>query len=452
MDLKQEISETIKLAWPIALAQFLWFSMTFVDNVIVGHIGVDALASLALGMSYHHWWFTGAIGLLVAVNPLVSQAFGKGDHKQVGRVVRHGLYINFFLSAFVVATYQFAQPILVALGQQEALSRSASLYLGALSWGVPALLGWVVLRQITEATSDPMPSLVIMGLGALLNIPLDYGLVYGVFGLPELGMAGAGYATSFIAWFDVILILIYVKISGRYQKFQFYHRDHFLDRSMLRELMALGIPMAGSLTCELGLFVGATLVMGLFSTLELAAHQVALNLASLVFMIPLGISFAVSIRVGQAAGAGGTQHARQAGSVGFSVGFVMQIFLALVFVMFSEPLASLYTDNQETIQLAANFLLIAALFQLFDGVQVVGMGALRGIKDIKVPFYNNIISYWLLGFAAVGIFAFIMDLRGYGVWLGIVVGLGAAAAAHMRRFYKLTAVSGQSSHIHGSTP
>lgn len=426
-----EIRKTMKLALPIMAAQFLSIVMVFIDNVIVGRLGREALGGLALAGGFYTFIFVIIIGLVGALSPLVSQAHGSRNFILAGHYTRQASLLSIVFSILLIVCLAYAEPLLIMLGQQAEQSAMAGAYLKAMMWTVPAQLGFLILRNFCEGTGDTIPSMLIALMIAILNVPLDYAFVFGRWGFPELGVAGAGYATAILNWLSLVALLTYVSTRYRYRRYALFSIPILPDIKAIKEFIALGLPLGGAVAMEMGFFVTTTFLMGHFGDLELAAHQVALNATSMVFMIPLGLSFAVSIRIGQLLGQGDRQGARRAWLASVVIVAVIQSLTASFFLLFPEKIVALYGQEGEVVVLAVQLLMIAGLFQFFDGFQVVGMGTLRGLREANFALLATSLSFWLVG-ASVVAYAYINEAP-RGIWLGLLAGLAVASISHHTR-------------------
>ena len=410
--------------------------MVFVDNLVVARLGPEALASMAMATSIVVILQVLCLGMLSPISALVSQAVGAGRPEDVGPTLRRGMFLALAMSAVIVMLFTISDHLLLALGQDPALVPQAKQFLLALSWGIPATLGYVTMRQLTEGVSDTHPSVVVAACAAVLNLGLDVGLVFGMWGFPRLELVGAGIATASASWFMFLCMLAYVRWNPRYREYCLGSTAPDRGHS-LAEIIRVGLPLGGSLLAEIVFFCGATLVMGVIGMHAQASHQIALNAASVTFMVPLGISFAVAIRVSRARGARDTQGIRLAGQAGLILALGAQTLAAACFLLIPGSIAHLYTSNPALTPLAVSLLRIGGLFQWFDGIQVVGMGMLRGLLDTRLPFVLTVISYWLVGTPCALYLAFGLKWGPVGLWFGMVAGLGAAAILLQLRFWKL---------------
>ncbi len=408
-------------------AQFLHIVMLFVDNLMVGRLGAVELGGLSLAGAFYSFIFVIVIVVMGALSALVSEADGAENYEKAALYARQGVLFALGTTTLTIVGLFFAEPILRAMGQEPEPSRIAAEYLMAMAWTVPAQLCFFALRNFTEGTDDSLPSVILAILAALLNIPLDYALIFGAWGFPMLGVAGAGYATAILNWMSLVLLTGYIAWNSRYAKYRLFQIPRVNLRAM-REIVVIGVPLGGAVATEMGFFVATTFLMGLLGATQLAAHQVALNAASMVFMLPLGLSFAVSIRVGNHLGRQDRAGARTAWKASLVITSVLQTATALIFLLFPGFIVDLYDQENEVRELAIQLLRIAGFFQLFDGFQVVGMGTLRGLKDTRFAFFATFFAFWVCGISVV----LWQYLRGdpTGMWAGLLVGLSVASVAH----------------------
>ncbi|MDZ7704619.1 MAG: MATE family efflux transporter [Trueperaceae bacterium] len=435
------IRRTVLLALPIVLAQLAQVSMTFVDTLMVGRLGPDALAAIALGSSIYSLVMMVCMGVLFAISPQVSQAYGADDVAMIGRATRQGLWLALGLTVVAVLVFQNAGAGLLWMGQDPEIAVLTAGYLRAISWGFVATLGLIALRGLLEGIGDTRPLMVIGFIGVGLNVVANQALMFGRWGLPALGLVGTGWATSIV--FVLMFVMAAVYVQWRYPQYRVFSELRRPDPSVLRELFVVGWPIGLTLGFEAGLFATTALLMGLVGTTELAAHQIALQTASFAFMVPVGVSAATAVRVGQAVGRRDADGARLAGFTGMGLGTGFMSVTACLFLVIPEAIIGLYLDvndpkNAAVVEAATRFLSFAAMFQLVDGLQVCASGALRGLKDTRVPMLLALLSYWLVGMGvAVGL-TFGLGVGGWGLWMGLVAGLSTAACLLSWRFNRQT--------------
>jgi len=436
-----EIRKMAKLAAPIVGAQLLIQSMTFVDNIMVGQLGAESLAALAVAGSLYSMVMVVAMGALGAISPLVTHGLAEPSSTRMGHVARQSLMFALGLSVLVNAVLVFSEPILSLLGQSEALIKISTPYIRVMMLAVPAHFAMIALRHVAEGHEDSMPGFVILAVAALINIPLDYLLIHGHYGFPKMGVMGAGVATATLAWFSFIAYVLYLSFHKRYRAYRLWRGSFRADFPLMLDLLRVGIPLGGAIGIELTFFASTTLIMGTIGTTELAAHQIALNAASIVFMIPLGLSFAVSIRVGLHRGRGNQLGARRAWQASIAITLLTQVATAIFFFTMPEWIISLYSQSGDVALLGVRLLFVAAFFQLFDGMQAIGIGALRGMKDTTYALVATFISFWCVGSAVISYSYFFQEKNVIGIWAGLLVALGVAGLFHHIRMERRTRVA-----------
>ncbi len=434
---RREFGELTKLALPLVIAQLAQNTISFVDTLMVGRLGNESLAGIAIGSTVFQFVLIVLSGVIFGTGPVVSQAVGAGDQSTASRAVRQGLWIGIilFLPAFIV--YWNAYPILIALGQPSDTAAASSAYLRAISWGMLPALWFMALRGFLEGHSNTRPIMVISFLGIIANIGFNYVLMYGKFGFPELGLVGTGYASSLVYWCGFLYLAFYVRKN--YREARVFQGIRYPDPAMLKELFKIGGPIAITLAFEASMFSAAAIAMGTLGKDELAAHQIALQTASISFMVPLGLAIATSVRVGLAIGRKSPREAEVAGHVGMLTSCAVMCVSGLMFWLAPRFIIAIYIDmsaaeNQAVIEFAIGFLAIAALFQVFDGLQVSASAALRGLKDTTASMILTLISYWGIGMTSGALLCFHFGWRGNGLWLGMTLGLAAAAILLTLRF------------------
>jgi MATE family multidrug resistance protein len=376
-------------------------------------------------------------GVLLGVSPIVSQATGAGDEETCGRATRQGLWLGLFLFAPAFVLYWNAYPILIWLNQSPETAAASSAYLRAISWGLLPALWTMGLRGLLEGRSNTKPIMLIFFFGVALNVFANDALMFGRYGLPAFGLVGTGYASSIV--YLSIFAMLGIYTSKKYASLKIFTRLRTPDASMLSEVIRLGGPIGMTLAFEAGMFSAAAIAMGTLGKNELAAHQIALQTASISFMIPLGLAIGTSVRVGQAIGSGSVKRAELAGYIGMLSCIFVMCLTGLMFWLLPRQIIGLYVDmesvaNQPLIEFAISFLAIAAMFQIVDGLQVAASGSLRGLKDTKAAMILTLISYWGVGCVVGAYLCFRTELAGSGLWLGMTTGLGTAAVLLTARF------------------
>lgn len=432
----QELRATLVLAVPLALTQLTQVAMSFVDVVMIGRLGPEALAAGVLGTTVYFTLLLMCMGVVMAVNPMVAQAVGARDPAAVGRAVRQGLWLALLLGLPLMALLSQVERLLLLARQEPATAALAATYVRAVLWGVLPHLAYTALRSFAEGIARPRPVLVVAILAAITNAGINYVLMYGALGLPALGLRGCAIGTALTSWAMFGLLVLVVRTNGDFRRYGVFMALRRPDAAALRALFRLGWPIGIGFGLESGLFTAAALMTGLSGATALAAHQIAINAASVAFMIPLGVAMATTVRVGQAAGRGDRAAAERAGWTGVAMGAAFMVLTALLFWLRPGWVVWVYTGGgaREVAEVATGLLGIAAVFQLLDGVQVTAGGALRGLKDTRTPMFVGAIAYWGVGMTA----AYGLGLAGgygvRGVWWGLVLGLGVAAVLLTVRF------------------
>lgn len=441
-----ELRACLALAVPLAGAQLAQAATAFVDTVMMGLLGGSVLAAGGLGATLFQALVIVSTNVISAVSPLVAAAYGAGHHAAIGKITRQGLWLAMALSLPFSLLLWYAEPLLRALGQDPAIIALGLPYVQAVAWGMPGLLGFAVLRNLVAALSDPRPVIVIMLAGTGCNILGNYVLMFGKFGLPALGLAGIGWASSFSLWGMFAALLLYVLTQPRYRPYQLW-RPLRLEPDLLYGLLQIGLPIGVLAAVETGMFTLTTFLMGQLGAVPLAAHQIALQTAAITFMVPLGISLATTIRVGQRLGQQDFRGARIAGAIGIALSALFMSLTGLLFWLFPAQIVGLYLNlndpaNAELVQLAQRLLAVAAVFQIVDGVQVSATGALRGLQDTRIPLLIGLLAYWGIGLTSGYWLGIRWGWGGVGLWWGLAFGLLMAAIVLPLRFLTMPITAG----------
>ena len=427
-----------KIGGPVVGTQLLGMGLNVTDTIMAGQLSAADLAGVAVGNALYLPVLMFGIGTLVAINPVVSHHLGAKRFDEIGKSARQMLWLVALIaipSFFLVRWLPLLMPI---VGVDPEIIPLATDYMLAASWGIPAYFLFSGFRYFSEGLAYTRPAMLV-ALGMLVvNIPVDYILMYGSFGLPQLGAEGTGYATSLVQWSGGLAMIMFTAKFKTYRRFNIFARTKGPDWGRIAELLKIGIPNAMSTTMEVLLFAAVSVLMGTLSVQASAAHQVAINIAATVFMIPLGLSLAISQRVGVSMGKGLLQEARFRGFTGTAVCTGVTSITAAVLFIFPEAIVSVYTHDVEVINLAVSLVFFAAVFQLSDGLQVGAFGALRGLKDTRMPMIYNLISYWFIGFSVGYYLSFNAGYGPQGLWIGLIAGLSTAAVLHNTRFHLLT--------------
>ncbi len=440
----REAKHLTKLSWPIILTNLGSIVIQTTDVVMIGWLGAEELAASALAANVRFVLFLFSVGIIAAISPMMAQCLGRRQNevRDVRRTVRQGLWVALVVGVPASIMMWRIDVILGLLRQEMSLIDLAKPYAQAAVFGFLPALMFVTLRNFIAALERPAAAMVVSIIGILFNALADYALIFGAFGMPKLGLLGAGIATALTECFLLVGLLTFIMIDRRFRRYSILGRFWRPDWQRFTEIWKLGLPIAITLVMEIGLFASAGFLMGWIGTLELAAHQIALQCAAVTFMVPLGLSQAATIRVGMAVGRNDPSAVFRAGMTAIALGMLFMAAMATIMLTWPERIVALFLDETgdshlEVAGFAVTFLMLAALFQVFDAGQVVGIGCLRGLKDTQIPMVYAIISYWLVGLSASAGLAFVLGFGGIGIWIGLIIALAVASVLLILRFVRL---------------
>ncbi|MEB2295240.1 MAG: MATE family efflux transporter [Ignavibacteria bacterium] len=432
--LKKHILSTFGLAYPIIIGQLGIIMMGVVDSLMVGHLSAAHLAAASLGNSLAFILMIIGIGVSLAVTPLVAIAVGANKYDECGIYFRQSLLVNSTLSIFLAFAIFFAAGLIEYFDQPPEVQILAKSYMRIIGFSTLPLMVFQTYKQFIEGFSIMKPAMIIAILANLINAFVNWILIFGELGFPRLELNGAGWATFASRLFMAICIMIYVMKSKLFRQYNVsFHFKNF-NRHIIKKILSLGLPSGFQYFFEIGAFSFAVVMVGWLGTKQLAAHQIAINLASISFMAVLGISVAGSIRVGNAVGMKDIFETRRAGFTASLLGAFVMFISGVIFILFRNHLPTLYVQDDQVINYASSLLIIAALFQLSDGTQAVGIGILRGLTDVKIPTAITFIAYWIVGLPIGYLLGFTFDLGVQGVWIGLLLGLTTSAILLTLRF------------------
>jgi multidrug resistance protein, MATE family len=404
------------------------------DTLMVGHLGATQLAALSIGSSLWISIFLSGLGIIMALGPTVSQHYGAKRLTAIGHDTRQAIWLALVISVFVIGAMHGVSPVLQWLRIDAEVTELATTYLHALSYGVPGVYLYHVMRQMNEGMGRTVPIMVVTGVALLLNIGFSYCFVFGALGAPRLGVIGSGVGSSMSYWCMFAMLAVYVGVHPYYAQFDLWTKVQTPDRATLGRLLSLGGPIGLSLMLQAGLFTALALLMGTLGRNYGAAHQITLNYAGLVFMVPLGLAFATAVLVGQAVGRGDPLAARRVGVLGIGVCFAIATSVGVLTFWWAPWIASQYTHDPHVVGLATSLLAISAVLQMGDGTQSAAAGALRGLKDTRVPMLLNGAIYWGVGFVVAYVLAIVLGFGATGIWCGLALALCTAAIVLSLRF------------------
>ncbi|WHY54673.1 MATE family efflux transporter [Peribacillus simplex] len=433
----QKIRLLFYILIPILITQISMYAMTFFDVMMSGQYSTQDVAGVSIGSSLWTPVYTGLSGILIALTPVVSQLVGSRQSKSVSYSVMQAIYLAVALAMIILIIGAFTlNPVLNAMDLEDGVHIVAHDYLIALSLGIIPLFVYNALRAFIDALGQTRISMIITLCALPINVLFNYLFIYGKFGFPELGGVGSGYATAITYWLiALVAILVVIKINpfSTYEVFSEFFRVSWKE---WKALLLIGVPIGLAIFFETSIFSAVTLLMSKYDTVTIASHQIAMNFASLLYMIPLSISMALTIVIGFEIGAARYKDAKEYSWIGISMALTMSLVLSTILFLFREPVASLYTKDHEVMMLTSHFLIYAIFFQISDALQAPIQGILRGYKDVNVTFAMSLVSYWILGLPIGYFFAKYTDMGAFGYWIGLISGLalGAIGLAARLRF------------------
>jgi len=434
-----EVRALARLAAPLIVNNLAIAGMQFADAVMAGRLGAESLAAVAVGASVWFLCFTVCLGLMMAISPITARRFGAGELAIIGRYTRQGLWLAAVLGLTLILLVQlFVDPILTFIGIDVGFRQMTIGYAQAIIYGAPAISGFLAFRFTTEGIGFMRPLMYTSLFALTCNVFLNYVFMYGHYGVPAFGAVGCGIASAITMWLMLIIIACIVYFHPIYAPLQIFQRVAPLRLPILKEIMKLGMPIGITITAEAGLFSAVSILVGTRGANITAAHQIALNFAATMFMIPLAFSSAITVRIGHALGAGNPAAARFGGITGLSMCMLFMSGSAAFLLLFRDAVVDLYTNDASVQAIAISLLLMAAVFQIADGVQIGAAGALRGYKDTKIPMVINMFAYWALGFPLAYLAAITFRTPPSYIWAGFVLGLSVAAILLTMRFLKIS--------------
>jgi len=413
--------------------------MGLADTVMAGRLGADALAAVSVG---HNTWmlaFSVCLGILMALSPIIARYYGAGEIGKIGRYTRHGMYLGFLLGLVILLCGRLlAESVLTFIGIDDGFRHLTVQYVRALLFGAPGILMFIALRFTSEGIGYTRPIMFTSVFSLICNVLLNYALMFGHFGAPALGVEGCAYASAITMWIVMIALSLFMNFNPKLKALKVFTRIGQFRPVLFREIIGLGVPIAIMITAEVGLFAVVSILVGTRGVEITAAHQIALSYASSMFMIPLALSSATTVQVGHMLGAGRRADARTAGFAGITMSALFMALSALVLLVFRDQIIKIYTDDVGVTGIALSLLLVAAIFQVADGVQISAAAALRAYKDTAFPMAINIFAFWVVAFPLAYLAAITYELPANQIWVAFVVGLGIAAILLTWRFNRLS--------------
>jgi len=433
-----EFKKNLKIAYPVMLGQLGQVTVGIVDSLMIGRLGTSNLAAVSVANGIFFIILIFGIGLSTAITPLVAQADGENDNKKAAGIFSHGLILNTALSILMTVVLFAGMPLLYKLNQPKEVIDLAIPYLKIITLSFIPLMIYQSVKQFAEGLSFTKPGMYATLVGNVVNTVLNYIFIFGKFGAPELGIIGAGIGT--IASRIVMMVLIYFLVVKKKSFIDVVKHLDFRDiqSSIFKRLTTIGVPTGMQMVFEVGAFVAAVFIAGLISKEAIASNQIAQSLISISYMLASGFGSAATVRVGNQMGLKDYKLLQRAGISNMILVTLMMSVFGIIFVFANEFLPSLYIDDPVVIRITASLLGIAALFQLSDGIQVVGLGALRGLQDVKIPTYITFVAYWVIALPLSYVFALKLGYGAMGIWMGLGIGLTFSAVFNVYRFLKIS--------------
>jgi len=436
--IKEEFKLLMNIGLPVIIGNLLQTSMSVVDTVMSGNLSPRDLAAVAVGGSLFMPVFILGAGILMAVSPIVAQHFGSRNFSLIGKTTRQSMWLAVIISVPAILVLRNMGPVLEFLEVEPDIIPLTLGYMDGITWGIFSLYLYLAMRYFNEGISVTKPAMYISLIGLFFNIFWNYTLMYGKFGFPQMGAVGTGYASAIVMNVMFLSLFIYTYFNKSFRRFEIFQNLKLPEKKYIFELIRIGVPIGISMCMEVTMFAVVALIMGSLGTYAVAGHQIAINIASITFMIAFGLSAAITVRVGQTMGRSGPLEARFSGKVGVVIAALFMTLTALLMSLFPGFLTGLYTDDTELQNLAIQLIYMAAIFQISDGLQVSGLGALRGLKDTRIPMYVNLIAYWIIGLPLGYILGITFGWGPEGLWIGLIAGLTVAGILHNWRFNVLT--------------
>ena len=423
-----------RLAGPLVVNNLVLAGMGVTNTMAAGRVGPEPLAGVAVGVSYYQIFWLAGLGVLMSLSALVAHAYGAGDDRGVGHRLRQGLWLSQMIALPLLVALLFVEPVLEWFGTDPRTIPHASAYVRTLCFGMPAMLAYLAHRYTTEGIGWTRPIMLTAAIGLVVNVLGNWVFTLGNLGAPSLGARGCAIATVAAQWTMLVSMHLYQRRHAVYRPYELFSRFEGPDRKTLRDILAFGLPIGGSVVSEGAMFAVAGLLMSTLGTEVVAAHQIALTWGSIMFMVPLAFHSATTVHVGHRLGAGAPVAGRFAGWSGITMCALFMAASAVVIVLASDLIPRLFTTDPDVRQIAAGLLLFVALFHVPDGVQVGAAGALRGFKDARVPMMLNFVAYWMVGFP-VAWWLGIQEQQGpRGIWSGLIAGLFTCAVLLSLRY------------------
>lgn len=431
---KRHAIETLQLAYPIMIGQFGYTLMGLVDSMMVGRVGAEELAASSVGLSVFFIILVFGLGVSFAISPLTAIAEGSNNKSESSSIFSNGLYINVVVGIFLGLLTYFTADVIRYLNQPPRVTELAIEYTKILAISIIPIMFFQSYKQFVDGLSETRPAMIVVILANIVNAIVNWLLIFGNWGFPELGLNGAGYATFFSRIFMAFGFYLFVTRSSRFKEYTLKIFPVVIDKIISKKILKVGIPAGFQHLFEVGAFSFASIMVGWLGTYPLAAHHIALNIAGVTYMIVWGIAASGSIRVGNELGANNIPGIRKAGFVAIVLSFLIMLLFGIIMIFTKNIIPYFYIDEIHVVEIASGLLMIAAFFQIFDGTQATAIGILRGLTDLKVPTLITFVAYWIIALPGAYLLGFIFEWGVEGVWIALLLSLVFSAIALTLRF------------------
>ncbi len=430
-----ELKKLIYLMIPILITQFAQAGFGLIDTIMAGHLSANDLAAIAVGVGLWVPIMVLFSGIMIATTPLVAEANGARTPEKIATITRQSLWVALFLGVIAALILQAMPMLLPVVGVPDALLPKASLFLHAIGLGMPAVTMYAALRGYSEAIGHPHPVTVISLIGLVVLIPLNFIFMYGFGPIPEMGSAGCGFATAILQWLMLFALAIYIYKNSSYRKTQPFTGWEALHAVWIKRILKLGLPIGLAIFFEVSIFSTAAIVLSPLGEITVAAHQIAISITTQLFMIPMSLAIALTIRVGTYYGEQNWANMRKVQVLGLATATLLACMTMLLLWFFRSEIVALYTSDLLVTQIAVSLVFFAIAYQLMDGWQISAAGCLRGMQDTKAPMWITMIAYWVIAFPVGVYLSRFTNMGAAGVWIGLIVGLSVACILLISRLY-----------------
>jgi MATE family multidrug resistance protein len=432
---REEMSAIVALGWPLVVSNVLNVGLQVVNTVMAGRLDAATLAAIAVGGAIYAPLFLFGLGVLLSISVFAAQHTGAERPAEVGETARQGVWLALLVAGLMIIVMRSVRPIIALLGLEPEVTELAVGYLKAMSWGMLGIYPFLVMRLTSEGLGYTRPIMFFSMTALLVNALGNWLFMYGNAGFPRMGAVGCGWSSALAMWVVLLAMVSFIRRAPRYRPIGLFDRFALPHPRLLRDLLKVGLPIASAMVLETSLFGIVTLFMGLLGTRVVAAHQIAFNVTALLFMIPLGLSYAITVRVGHAIGRGNPAAALHTGRCGALICAGVGMLTGMLTALGAVRIAAVYTADAGVASIAVQLIFISAVFQVFDAIQIAAIGGLRGVRDTRVAMFTNLVAFWGIGCPLAYALGIQLGIGAFGVWTGLIVSIAIVAVAHPLRLH-----------------